>query len=361
MITWLCDPVRGEVMKVSMPELPFVSVQPARPAPLQEAGEQDVEQDAALFRQSLSENKESDASKQTSPAGQEQADAAEGRPGTQGAAQHGRDLHDAARHKPGKQDAAQHERAAQDAARHEHGTADAARHEHGTADAARHEPGTADAARHEPGTADAARHEPGTADAARHEHGTADAAAQQGGMNKAAADNVGPQAAQAGDSPGAAETDEKDTETPVETGQDLQQLLATQEARSHDIAAQGTAEVAPAISPELVDNVAERILVSVGNDGQDREVRILVKDSVLQNTEVSLKYEQGDLVVNFITQSASDNVLLNNNSQALQTSLEKALDGGVRVNVSAETGDAGDARDDRRSRGMYIDEEENDG
>ena len=329
-------------MKVSMPQLPFVPAQQAPAAPPQEAVEQDVEQDAALFRQSLSENEAPDAGRQTQDrTGQEQADAADGRPGTPGTMGREHELQDATRHKPGNPGAARHEREPQDAARHK--------------------PGKPAAAQHKDGTTGAARHETATADAARHESGTTGAAAQQGGANKAATGDAGPQAAHADDSPGAAETDEKDADAPAEPGQDLHQLLATQEARSHEIATQGTGDVAPAISPELVDNVAERILVSVGNDGQDREVRILVKDSVLQNTEVSLKYEQGDLVVNFITQSASDNALLNNSSQALQTSLEKALDGGVRINVSAETGDAGDARDDRRSRGMYLDEEENDG
>ena len=346
-------------MKISIPQLPSAPAEkPAEALPRQD--NPDLEEDAALFRQSLDENQ---AAAENQPgarrAGPEHGAEARYQPGAAGARRHER--HGAAvhHHEHGATGAHPHEPGATGAHRHEPGAAGTHSHEPGMAGTHPHEPGAAGAHHHEPGAAGTHSHEPGMAGTHPHEPGAAGATQQQKAINKPAPDAHKAGATAQDDVAAPAEADDKDRAEITETGQDLYQFMAVQETRSHEIAAQQAGEVSqPIISQELVDKVADRILVSVGHDGQDREVRILVKDSVLQNTEVSLKYEQGDLVVNFITQSATDNALLNNSSQAIKTTLEKALDGGVRVNVSAETDDAGNTRDDRRSRGMYIDEEE---
>ena len=149
-------------------------------------------------------------------------------------------------------------------------------------------------------------------------------------------------------------TDETGPESGTEAQQDLQQVVAEQMMHSQTASMQRAEASAPeAISPQLVSDVAQRILVSAGNDGADRGVRIRIKDTLLQDTEVIIGRRHGELAVTFITQSPSDNVLLNRNRDAISSSLEQALDGAVKVNVEADTD-----THDGRSRGEYIQEED---
>ncbi|MCY4337200.1 MAG: hypothetical protein OXD47_00175 [Gammaproteobacteria bacterium] len=374
-------------MKISTPRPPSApATTPTGVRPQQD--NPGLEDDAALFRQSLDENRTaSEGQPEARRAGAERGAAARYQPEPTGArphlrhggAPHHRDhgtagAHargTAGAHAPGATEAP--ERAA-DGARaraatgaNKHGTAGL--HEHAAAEGGQHEIAgtprhelagthprtTAGTPRHEPGTGvtDAGTHEPGLQGTQSHQSGLADAAQQQ---PKPAPGTDPAGAAAPDDAASPAQTEDKDTAATTEPGQDLYQLLAAQEARSHEIATQKAAQVAaPTISPELVDKVAERILVTVNNLDQNKEVRILVKDTVLQNTEVALKYEEGRLVVNFMTQSAADNSLLTNNSQTLKESLQQALGGEVRVDVNADTGDA-DPR--RHSKGLYLDDEQ---
>lgn len=377
-------------MKISTHQLPAVPAEkPAEARPRQDSP--GLEEDAALFRQSLDGN----------PA------AAENQPGARGAeARHGIRAPGALRHDRHTAATHRHERGAAGVQSNEPGQAGAQHDEQGRAGAQRDARGGDQAQPDERGAAGAQRDAQGRAGLQRNEYGRAGAQPGAGGMGQAQPgersavgaqrnkrgrdglqsnkqDRAGAQrnepgragAAKAhGALPGAARGDDRadatvpdDTSTFAEadgaagagTGPDLSQFMAMQEARSHEIAAQkagGSAQ--PAISRELVDKVADRILVSLGRDGQDREVRIRVKDTALQDTEVSVKYERGELVVNFMTQSAADQALLQNGSQALKASLEQALDGNVRVHVSAGADDAGDTGDRQRSRGAYLDEEE---
>ena len=163
------------------------------------------------------------------------------------------------------------------------------------------------------------------------------------------------------EAPGLETTDETRPEAGVEAQQDLQQLLATQvtQARMATPAQRAEASAPAAISSELVSDVAQRILVSAGQHGQDKEVRIQVKDTVLNDTEVVISRQKGELVVVFETRSHTDNVLLGNSRDAITAALQEALDGPVRIDINAETPDT-DPRDrhDRRSRGMYIQDDD---
>ena len=148
--------------------------------------------------------------------------------------------------------------------------------------------------------------------------------------------------------------DEAGTDPGADVQQDLQQLLAEQMMRSQNVSMQRTeASSAEAISPQLVSDVAQRILVSAGQEGQDKEVRIQIKDTLLQDTEVFIARRQGELQVTFVSQSPADTAILARSRDAIATSLEQALDGSVKVNVEADT----DSRD-RRSRGEYIEQED---
>ena len=148
--------------------------------------------------------------------------------------------------------------------------------------------------------------------------------------------------------------DEAETQPATDVQQDLQQLLADQMMRSQAASMQRTeASATETISPQLVSDVAQRILVSAGQEGQGKEVRIQIKDTLLQDTEVFIAHRQGELQVTFVTQSPSDNALLTRSRDAITSSLEQALDGSVKVNVDADT----DSRD-HRSRGEYIEQED---
>ena len=156
-------------------------------------------------------------------------------------------------------------------------------------------------------------------------------------------------------------TDETGPEAGVEAQQDLQDLLATQVSQARMATPVQPAEAAapPAISSELVADIAQRILVAAAEHGQDKEVRIQVKDTVLNDTEVVISRQKGELVVVFETRSHTDNVLLSNSRDAMTATLQAALDGPVRIDINAESPDT-DPRDrhDQRSRGMYIQEDD---
>ena len=200
---------------------------------------------------------------------------------------------------------------------------------------------------------------------------TTSSPAARSDTGQAGAAALGRQAGQSGDvaapptSPDSPAPGENDTEAKLrkdEVGldsgadvqQDLQQLLAEQMMRSQTASMQ-RAEISAAetISPQLVSDVAQRILVSAGKEGHDKEVRIQIKDSLLQDTEVFIARRQGELQITFVTQSPSDTAILTRSRDAIATSLEQALDGSVKVNVEADT----DSRD-RHSRGEYIEQEE---
>ena len=140
--------------------------------------------------------------------------------------------------------------------------------------------------------------------------------------------------------------------------QDLQQLLAMQMMHSQTTALQHTeATHAPqTISSELVSEVAQRILVSADNSGGNKEVRIRIKDKILQDTEAVITREKGELTITFQTRAPADSVLLNDSRTAMTASLEKALGGPVNINIEADT----DSQQERRSKGMYIEPEDND-
>ena len=163
------------------------------------------------------------------------------------------------------------------------------------------------------------------------------------------------------DAAGLETTDETGPEAGGEAQQDLQDLLATQVTQARMAAPVQPAEAAapPAISSELVADIAQRILVSAAEHGQDKEVRIQVKDTVLNDTEVVISRQKGELVVVFETRSHTDNVLLSNSRDAMTATLQAALDGPVRIDINAESPDT-DPRDrhDQRSRGMYIQEDD---
>ena len=107
---------------------------------------------------------------------------------------------------------------------------------------------------------------------------------------------------------------------------------------------------------ELADQVADRILVSMPDSSTPGEVRISLKQSILDGSEVRIFHEGGELKVVFVAETESAQRLLFNNKERLQQTLEERLqDQKVQIDVEA-SGRDGASREDRhgRSRQQYV-------
>ena len=107
---------------------------------------------------------------------------------------------------------------------------------------------------------------------------------------------------------------------------------------------------------ELVEQVADRILVSMPDSGAPGEVRISLKQSILDGSDVRIFHEGGELKVVFVTETESAQRFLADNRQRFQQTLEERLqDQRVHVQVEAPNRD-GSSREDRhgRSRQQYV-------
>lgn len=107
---------------------------------------------------------------------------------------------------------------------------------------------------------------------------------------------------------------------------------------------------------ELADQVADRILVSMPDSSTPGEVRISLKQSILDGSEVRIFHEGGELKVVFVAETESAQRLLFNNKERMQQTLEERLqDQKVQIDVEASERD-GASREDRhgRSRQQYV-------
>lgn len=105
---------------------------------------------------------------------------------------------------------------------------------------------------------------------------------------------------------------------------------------------------------QVVQAVAERVLVSDGSDGR-QEVRIQLKESVLPGVEVRIRQEGGRTVVDFVSQNADSTRFLDGQRGALGSLLEGRLKTDVEVRVTASDGtDTGGDTGDGRSREHYV-------
>jgi len=100
---------------------------------------------------------------------------------------------------------------------------------------------------------------------------------------------------------------------------------------------------------ELADKLADRILVTDRSASTDSEVRIKLNESVLQGAEITLRRDQGEIVIQMTVANGDLREQLQPHTGNLQYSLEKRLDAPVRIQVNVQT-DAGDSSGDGRSR-----------
>ncbi|MEE4377502.1 MAG: type III secretion HpaP family protein [Candidatus Competibacteraceae bacterium] len=91
---------------------------------------------------------------------------------------------------------------------------------------------------------------------------------------------------------------------------------------------------------DLADKLAQRILVSDPANSTHSEVRIQLHDSVLQGTEVTVRQEQGQLVVGFSVPNNDVNQQLLPHTDNLQQMLGDKLNQPVRVEVNVQSGGA---------------------
>lgn len=92
---------------------------------------------------------------------------------------------------------------------------------------------------------------------------------------------------------------------------------------------------------QLADRLAERILVSDRTHTTDSEVRIQLRESVLPGTEITLRHDQGQLVVTFNVAQADTAGLLAPQTDDLQRALTNKLNESVRIEVNVSSQDSG--------------------
>ena len=107
---------------------------------------------------------------------------------------------------------------------------------------------------------------------------------------------------------------------------------------------------------ELAEQVADRILVSTPDSSAPGEVRISLKQSILDGSEVRIFREGGELEVVFVARTESAQRLLVDIREQFQQKLGERLQD-QRVHVEIEAPDRGGAsgEDNRgRSRQQYV-------
>ncbi len=92
---------------------------------------------------------------------------------------------------------------------------------------------------------------------------------------------------------------------------------------------------------QLADRLAERILVSDRSHTTDSEVRIQLRESVLPGTEITLRHDQGQLVVSFNVTQADTASLLMPQTDDLQRALTQKLNESVRIEVNVSSQESG--------------------
>ena len=107
---------------------------------------------------------------------------------------------------------------------------------------------------------------------------------------------------------------------------------------------------------ELAEQVADRILVSMPDSSAPGEVRISLKQSILDGSDVRIFHEGGELRVVFVAETESAQRFLANNKELMQQTLgERLQDQRVHVEVEAPARGGASREDDRgRSRQQYV-------
>jgi type III secretion system needle length determinant len=90
---------------------------------------------------------------------------------------------------------------------------------------------------------------------------------------------------------------------------------------------------------QLAERLAQRILVSDRTHTSDSEVRIQLRETVLQGAEITFRRDQGQLVVSFNVVDAHVAQQLSPQTDDLQRILATRLDTSVRIEVNVSSGE----------------------
>ena len=114
---------------------------------------------------------------------------------------------------------------------------------------------------------------------------------------------------------------------------------------------------------ELAEQIADRILVSMPDSGAPGEVRISLKQSILDGSDVRIFHEEGELKVVFVAETESAQRFLASNREHLQQALgERLQDQRVRVEVELPNRGGASREDNRgRSRQQYVPQDDSSG
>ena len=145
-------------------------------------------------------------------------------------------------------------------------------------------------------------------------------------------------------------------------GADIAAMDMTGVASSPGVAeAAGTSAPADVQAPpsragELVEQIADRILVSMPAPGASGEVRISLKQSILDGSEVRIFHDGGELRIVFTAETESAQRFLALNRGPFQQTLgERLPDQRVRVSIEAPEQGAATREENRgRSRQQYV-------
>lgn len=94
-----------------------------------------------------------------------------------------------------------------------------------------------------------------------------------------------------------------------------------------------------------IDQVAKQILVTEPSSSTNQQVRVLINDSILPQTEVLVSRDGAALFIQFVTKSEEASLLLTTNQQLIRDQLIENLSRPVSVDVSTD-------QQDGRSRGQ---------
>lgn len=113
---------------------------------------------------------------------------------------------------------------------------------------------------------------------------------------------------------------------------------------------------------ELAQEIASRVMVSKGDANSAGEVRIQLKDGMLQNTEVRVSVLDGKTQITFVSGNMDSANMLHQRSGDMQTELSKRLGDNVEVKVMSED-EARQSDQDGQSRNkqQYKPNEEDEG
>ncbi len=149
-------------------------------------------------------------------------------------------------------------------------------------------------------------------------------------------------------------TRDKDHRDPSDQGGGLQQggeriLQGMLAPGAPEAPVEGTPSSATDHISEIADKIANRVLVSDKSASTDSEVRIQLNDSTLRGSEISIRHDQGQVVVGFTVPDSQVSGQLTPHTDDLQRSLEQRLNEPVRVEVNVHSGGS-DSQGDGRSR-----------